>query len=540
MVRVLMILLVVAAIGGAVWLLGDDDAQAVSGTTVGGPETTSGDGMLPEGAADELPRGEAADGPGALVPEAAPAAPAPAGSASVSGRVQSAAGHVVAGAEVTLVPEEHAASDPSASAMVREQKFTQTFVTDETGRFRAEGLEAGPWVLGADAVGHLPAERRELELSAGQATDAGTLVLTPAASISGTLVDANGAPAEGVQIITTRTDLHVGENSWVVRTPADGSFRFEELVPATYVVGGSVDGLVGEQLTLAAGEHRQLQLRIRRCPVVRGRVTAGGAPVPGARVVEIRSTPDGSAQGRSALTDLDGRYELKLCEEGESSLRAIGPRGGLTEAAPWTFAWGQDSVVDFQLSDGVVSGRIVFDNPAHAGQGGQWVRLERIDEQAPLPGSGWHRLDTPRQLTRAPDFDFRFEHLAPGTYRVSTGEGFGPSASATVELPEGTQEVQAELRLSEGGLARVVLRGPDDLARDGEIFAECLADPTRNQSRFTDEGAALFLALNAGEWRFTVYEADDGTGNTARRTLGTTVGTVLPGQMVEVLLDVSD
>jgi RNA polymerase sigma-70 factor (ECF subfamily) len=217
--------------------------------------------------------------------------------------------------------------------------------TDAAGEFALELCpdEHGARMLRAAKRGWLPAE---LAAGPGDAWPA-PLVLTlgsPALTISGRVLDADGAACPGAQVWTDdeqpfgRIRIEEGESSasagatiegilrgdpWTVRTRADaaGAFELTGLLPRDYRVH-ALDrrGLCVASAVLAGGT-RAAELRFlaeERHARVAGRVaTLDGEPLAGVRVVLARpplradGSPFAALESLPATTDADGRFAFE-------------------------------------------------------------------------------------------------------------------------------------------------------------------------------------------------------------------------------------
>jgi hypothetical protein len=194
--------------------------------------------------------------------------------------------------------------------------------------------------------------------------------------------------------------------------------------------------------------------------VIRGRVVASdtGAPI---RRAEVQAALGGQ-RSRGALTDADGRYELRDLPAGSWMLRAtktgfvaqqFGQRAPFAPSDPVVLADGQRLTADFALErGGVITGR-VFDD------GGDPLANVRVTAmRAQLTATGRRMVGAGAGLTTTDDTGaYRLHGLAPGAYYVSAvplgnalSEGVltldGPATYAATYFP-GTNDPGAAQRV---------------------------------------------------------------------------------------------
>jgi hypothetical protein len=154
-----------------------------------------------------------------------------------------------------------------------------------------------------------------------------TIRLDPEAMIRGRVVR-DGRPVCRVPVSCRLENGSAGGGSDRSYTDAEGIYSLRHLWYGTFIVSADAHGgLVGsaiQGITLGEGEHRTIRdIRLTPGGLVRGQVTDEGThtPVQGARV----GADGGSRFGvRPALTDADGRYELRL-PPGQQRIRVLWP-----------------------------------------------------------------------------------------------------------------------------------------------------------------------------------------------------------------------
>jgi hypothetical protein len=184
-------------------------------------------------------------------PESQPAA-------SISGTVRSSIDQSpVRKAEVMLLSSER-------RMMPRRQQPTAT--TDDSGAYRFEGVEAGRYRLVVRKTGFVdtrPGGRMgrglEITVGAGQKLTGTDLQLVPAAAITGRVLDEDGEPLEGAQVIALRKGRGGAQRGGFLeseRTDDRGEFRLAGLDPGVrYYIAASYT----DRTPPASGELRAYQ-----------------------------------------------------------------------------------------------------------------------------------------------------------------------------------------------------------------------------------------------------------------------------------------
>jgi protocatechuate 3,4-dioxygenase beta subunit len=144
-------------------------------------------------------------------------------------------------------------------------------------------------------------------------------VLAPEASITGRLLDVDGAPMLGARVTV---DLAAPEGSASrergvsisALTGDDGTFRLAGLSAGEYLVAASSASAVANAVTvdLEAAETRDIELRASPTGVLRGRVVARGLPVGGVSV---------AAGDETAVSQNDGAFVLARVPVGDVELK---------------------------------------------------------------------------------------------------------------------------------------------------------------------------------------------------------------------------
>lgn len=141
------------------------------------------------------------------------------GRGTVSGRlVTSAGGSPLASTRVRLVNQE---SD----------SLPLHTTSDDWGRFRFDEVPEGCWSIVAECPGHRSATL-DLDVTAGSEIDR-EVVLTPLGHLQGQVILPNSTPVAGVRLSLVHSE---GQLVAATTTDDNGSYRFADLEPASYVV----------------------------------------------------------------------------------------------------------------------------------------------------------------------------------------------------------------------------------------------------------------------------------------------------------------
>jgi protocatechuate 3,4-dioxygenase beta subunit len=151
--------------------------------------------------------------------------------ASLSGRVVDDLGAPIAGAKVGLFhnrePEvDFLRSDPRDFPRLKSTR------TDADGRFLLEDLSAGTWQVEVDHPDHAVLRHNDVLVEAGADNDAGALVITRSASVSGAALDASGNALAGASV----TLMRINGPSREVRADGRGRFAFTRVAAGEYVL----------------------------------------------------------------------------------------------------------------------------------------------------------------------------------------------------------------------------------------------------------------------------------------------------------------
>jgi hypothetical protein len=255
------------------------------------------------------------------------------------GRVVNRTEEPVVGAEVVL--RRGSGSDRRASLLraLDEEASGREAITGAEGRFEIHDLPAGTYELAVKGRGYAPLGVPGLAIPEGAgSTDLGTLILAPGIAVDGHVVDAQGQPIAGVEVILSLPSefmpvfLREGGSSPAAVTGADGFFRIEDRGAGETIdllarrTGYAAAGAPGIQLPL----EKPVRLVLTPALAVEGRaVDPDGRPVPGAMVFVVpedlmsMGAMSGTAAPMQAVADTDGLFRVEGVAPGSIELHAM-------------------------------------------------------------------------------------------------------------------------------------------------------------------------------------------------------------------------
>lgn len=219
---------------------------------------------------------------------------------------------------------------------------------------------------------------------------------------------------EGATIVASRKDPNTSSNAHT-EPLGDGVYRVA-MPSYAFVLDVSAPGFRSKNVPDldASTIAKRLDVTLEPLPIVRGRVTADGKPVAGARVglypvIASSYEVNGFACDREhaprgeATTDADGRYEVGCAIQGELWVWAEAKEWAAADRGP--IATPRSSVdVDLELTrGGVIEGRVILPDGANAE--GTIVGINHGDGRARTQRAG-------------PEGRYRFEGLVPGKWQV--------------------------------------------------------------------------------------------------------------------------
>ena len=317
--RIILILVMVAAVLGLVWLLAGREGPADA----------------PEAESAAAPAGLDRQGIVARKLRARQGGEIDLSPARARGRVTASEGGAgIPGAIVLLTPK--GLDQRSRSITPGESARPLQARTGADGRWSVVAAPAGRYTLSAAAVGYLPATRADVTLAAGQDNDGLDLSLSPGGyTVQGTVSDIGGGPVEDVLVQVTRLDqdspFNFDRPALGVSTDDDGRFSIQLPDGQYSLTTFHLDYVDAEERLRIDGGPRTIDLTITPAASIEGRVLARdtGEPVEGAIV--SRNDDDNGAfvvhglGDAQVMTDAEGRFVLRGLGSGVTRLSAVSP-----------------------------------------------------------------------------------------------------------------------------------------------------------------------------------------------------------------------
>jgi Carboxypeptidase regulatory-like domain len=310
--------------------------------------------------------------------------------ASVAGRVVAQAGQAIAGALVRI-GFDAGRSGPGETT------------SDGSGGFSFGSLEPGVYDVVArhgPLAGRLPVP---ITVTLGAHIDGLILEVKPGRTLSGQVRGPAGAlPRALVRLYGG--GMPAGESGGV-RTDAAGAFRFEGVLPGTFYVSATADGLLpaGRRIVVLAEDVAGIELTMKQAARVEGVVLdRAGRPVAGAEV-EASSILRGAKEDESdsVRSDGQGRFRVDNVAPGSVTVEAAHPDQGSGFAGPFALGPGDRKEVTVRLAGGHhVSGRVRWQDGALAAA-------------VAISASGWG--DHPGGALTDGDGRYRVGPFPPGT-----------------------------------------------------------------------------------------------------------------------------
>ncbi len=307
-------------------------ARGGSGKTQSGPDgrfVVTGLGKGPFVASASLERRAADDvqetwhaRSGSLKPGAEDVTLTLAAPSALAGRVQDLGGAAVAKFRVRATQ--------SSGAFFLPGESKQETCDDPEGDFVLRGLAAGQWRVEASADGFGPMTPVELSLPRA-GTDALVLVLAPAATIAGTVVDPNGRAVSGARV-TLQADAQERMQRMrdQVQAPAaqsgeGGTFLLSGLAPGTSLVVAEHEGFAkSAPLSVessAEAPAKDVVVRLRRGALVTGEVYGrDGKPAAG---VQILAQDPSTWDVHMKRSDAAGEFRFEQLAPGSLTITAL-------------------------------------------------------------------------------------------------------------------------------------------------------------------------------------------------------------------------
>jgi protocatechuate 3,4-dioxygenase beta subunit len=351
----------------------------------------------------------------------------------VSGRVEFEGGGPAPNVRVTASPKRVKGGQPY------ETRASRHAITDFDGRFEISGIAEGTYGLSAYAR-----EGRVESVEARAGDKDLKLVIRPAASIAGFVVDEEGEPVSNARV-SAIIPTAKGEQKRSGVSRQGGRFEIAHLDPGSYPLlvepqqqawSSTNPGFETKRLDPVATGTEELKIVVSYGPTLEGRVVGhDGAPVPGAGVIAMLAHVEKKADPRaqqqadqklaqqarpSAVTDGRGEFEIKGLGGSEVELIVLAQNHVPTTLRAVA---GAGKVTVRLDKGGAIEGKILKSDGTPLGN--QWFSLrpgpdvaKKLADWRVRGGQSWNYLGG-WQLTQGRtngNGSFRFGSLVPGVY----------------------------------------------------------------------------------------------------------------------------
>ncbi len=461
----------------------------------------------------------------------------------------------------------------TSAAAGSKQGFAKSGVDIAAGDARVEAKNVwqvsvpnGPQTrLGVELVGGATATMTDVKLlprGAAAPIDV-AIALPPHRSAAGRVVDPEGRPCEGADVVLSAPDRGAIQSlvAYRTRSAADGAFSFPSVDAGTWLLHAESTDLVSAaaSVDLTRENVAGVELKLDAAASITGTVTWGGAPPTVPLVVAALNYRRDGLEGEwtttaTRRTGPDGKFRFSPLGTSLTLLavraRPEADQGSLRDFAaeappvaqngwPWIVIFEQPAQrqhMDIAL-DGdrmlFLAGRVDVNGLPRAGLRVSVRSLGGDDSRPARPAQRAPTFVGQRAVETDAEGRFRVRVQAPGTYEV---EVVGGHLVARREIDVEPGEAETTIALSSGRVVgqidvlhgtvdpdlRVVLEAPSTTGAGGEGSA---AFETFAQEKVLADGTYSFDEVPAGRWRVTTLDV-----NAKRATMATPPFDLAEGQ----------
>ena len=354
--------------------------------------------------------------------------------------------------------------------------------TGDDGSFCLKNVPPGVREIHAEAPDCANSRTVVLDVAPGQQVDGVVLTLRRGGAIAGRVLDEKGRPATGWKVAGISSRTHTTVESTV---DGIGEFSLRPLVPGSYSLFASPpmerkpNGWPGDsgrawKTSVRVQDGETCRVVLGDLPAVQahieGRVTRAGAPVGG---IEVTSFRPAALAFLRASTDASGQFRMDVASTGRWTVMVRPANQNAAQISrEVTVVAGQTLHADFEIANGMVSGRVLDPDGAPVGDAQVNLTIRGIGRGSPVAAGG----------NTAPDGTYSIEGIPAGEYELeayarmqSNGRRPWPELRQRLSLSEGQRLEGLELRFRRGGRVLATITGPHGLpvaeARPG-VFDE--------------------------------------------------------------------
>jgi hypothetical protein len=368
--------------------------------------------------------------------------------------------------------------------------------TDSSGAFTFEGLAPGHYTFSAGKTGYADGILRDFDVvSGGQPR----VVLKTGGVISGHV--SGLTDAELAQAVVTASNSN-GNN--VSSVDAGGNFRIEGAPTGTVRVNARLQqGFSGSKTSetksveVSAGSSAQVDLQFRSDTVIRGRVTRGGQPLPGAMVSFFPR--NGRAQTNARTTaDGSGTYSVNSLDDAPYDVSVNDLDRNVSFQTTYEVKGSGTFDIDVKITS--LRGRVVDASTGEA------IPDAHIDLR-PSQQQGAQGMMMVRSAGTDPNGAFIIDSVAAGTYSaVADKEGYGNQVLDVNVTDNGAADLQFKLTPNAGLTLRIVDARNNQLLSAYVTVVDMQGRTVYTPSfRFGGSAEETRLTLAAGTYRATVF-----------------------------------
>ncbi|MHC5064087.1 MAG: carboxypeptidase regulatory-like domain-containing protein [Planctomycetota bacterium] len=431
--------------------------------------------------------------------------------------VRAEGGLPVPGALLTLNPVLENPELPSST----QRAMRRTALTDQTGRALFYGVDAGPYLLRAEASGLASTEQAHMQEAGLARPPRKRIDLERGEVLRGRVRDAGGEPVSGARILVQGQD-----HAWTDRTKSatGGLFRITGLRRGSYSLRAEAPWL-GSTLLDEVQIPFSLGLVDLQFPpqiAVTGRVLRADSQQPlAAATVELIAAAEWSLQmggdrRRKATSDAEGAFRFESIPAGRYGLRVASngffpARTSIDiddSSQPFTIALLEAFELRGRLIDesglGLSGGAIQVVDASYDGSQFAEFKLQALARNAPLA-----------RFHSDPDGSFKSTALGSGEFRVRlSARGKADRLSRTFRAKPGESLDLGQLTLSPAArLQGRALLAMDAAAAQAVVCLDPLGDsePPRlsHQVRADAAGNFLFEGIEAGRYELFYYYPEE-------------------------------